>query len=221
MQLEQDIMDQDIKDIISEVELRLAMASVEPRWQAMVIVDDLAAKFLENSHVRLAFAKHPLLGAAFTARERGLRLDAVEEAYVDPNAASEPDDDERIRIKEVHGGLDGDLDENLDAVKKYASEAWKSESHSKRYRRRQPKVPGLVDLASKQVGKSRLIAAKPPGEAFEIALTTLTENQRAVYQDRVLANPPKTISELARELGVSRPRIVALEQRSRELMATP
>jgi hypothetical protein len=179
----------------------------------MLICDDIADRYLANPYVRQAYAKHPLLGETLTARAQGLRLDPVEEAYVRP-AASE--NERRNRIKEVH--LNSGY-EDLSAGQKYARKAWQSETHGRRYRRRQPKTLGLIDLASSQLGKSRLIAAKPLGETLKTALAKLTKNQRAVYQGRVVADPPRTLGDLARELQVSRKRIVALEQRSRELMA--
>jgi len=167
-----------IKDIISGIERRLAWAYGQPRWPAMLMCDEIALDYCADPYVRQAYAMHPLLGWPLTARTRGLRLDPVEESYVRPDAS---ENEKRNRIREVHLN-----NEHLSAEKKYARKAWQSEAHGRRHRRPRPKTLGLVDLAGKQIGKSRLIAARPFGETLKTALAKLTKNQRAVYQGRVL-----------------------------------
>ena len=100
-----------------------------------------------------------------------------------------------------------------------ARDLWKWESHSQRYRRGTRRAIGLADLADKRVGKPRLIPSKPRGQALKVALARLTPRQRTVYRGRVLDDPPRSLGDLARELKVSRKRIVVLERRARELMA--
>lgn len=56
------------------------------------------------------------------------------------------------------------------------------------------------------------------GEEWANALAELTSNERVVYEGRVLAEPQLSCTALAAQLGVSRPRIVALEKQAHRRM---
>jgi DNA-directed RNA polymerase specialized sigma subunit len=68
--------------------------------------------------------------------------------------------------------------------------------------------------------RDRLIPANPNalGEEWANALAELTSNERAVYEGRVLAEPRISCTTLAAQLGVSRPRVVALEKQAHRRM---
>jgi hypothetical protein len=199
-----------IVEIISNIENSLDRLLGQSRWHSMIVCDDLAWRYGGHPEVRKAYGNHPKLGPALAARAQGLRLDAVAECYPRPDHPA----DGRYRIKEMRIGS---YDNDLELAAKNARELWQWDSHGNRHRGR-PKALGLVDFADKRPAKSRLISAKPLGKTLTTALTALTENQRIVYQGRVLDEPPRTLGDLAKELGVSRKRIVVLERRACERM---
>jgi hypothetical protein len=184
----------------------------------MLYCDDIADKLLRaypdlRAELKFHAARcSKLLVAAVDARLRGLVLDPVEERYVDQRAPQELRERDRIKIVRI-GGAD------LEAAQARGRNLWKQDTDGRRYRRRAPRAVGLVDLAHKQVGTPRLIAAKSFNKTLKMALERLTVNQRIVYQGRVLDDPPRSLGDLAAELRVSRKRIVVLERRARELMA--
>jgi RNA polymerase sigma factor (sigma-70 family) len=89
----------------------------------------------------------------------------------------------------------------------------------KRTSTRRRKGKSYVETAPKRQ-RARLIKANPDAFAPKLAeaLAQLSPNQRAVYEGRVIADPPLLVSELARRLKVSPPRITHLEKRACERM---
>jgi DNA-directed RNA polymerase specialized sigma subunit len=102
-----------------------------------------------------------------------------------------------------------------------AREKWKSEASGTRAKGNRTSTGGRKIKSYAETPKPhppRLIPASPGGFGAELALAIaqLTPNQRAVYEGRVLADPPLSHGDLAARLQVSRPRIVALEKNARQ-----
>jgi DNA-directed RNA polymerase specialized sigma subunit len=104
-----------------------------------------------------------------------------------------------------------------------AKERWKWESHGRRTKENRTstgakKAKSYAETSSKR-HRTWLIPANPDSSGTELALAQLTPNQRTVYEGRVLADPQVSHAELAAKLNVTRPRVVALEERARQRMA--
>jgi RNA polymerase sigma factor (sigma-70 family) len=136
---------------------------------------------------------------------------------------------ERIRTE----SLDDDAVENYHASKQIGlraarspddpGEKWKWEAHRRRAKGNRTSTGGRKVKSyaeSPAPHPPRLIKANPDAFAPKLAeaLAQLSPKQRAVYEGRVLADPPVPASELARQLKVTPPRITNLEKRACERM---
>jgi DNA-directed RNA polymerase sigma subunit (sigma70/sigma32) len=104
-----------------------------------------------------------------------------------------------------------------------AREKWKWEAHGKRAKGNRTSTGGRRVKSFAESPKphpARLIATHSRGSGAELAaaLKGLTPNERAVYEGRLLADTQVSLGELAAQLGVTRPRIVALEKQARQRM---
>ena len=123
----------------------------------------------------------------------------------------------RKRIKTVNSDADA-RETHVDARERWKSEADGVRAKGNRTSTGGRKVKIYAETARRH--PTRLIKANSDalGKELAEALAQLTPNERAVYERRVLAEPQVSHGELATQLGVSRPRIVALEKNARQRM---
>jgi DNA-directed RNA polymerase specialized sigma subunit len=131
--------------------------------------------------------------------------------------------------KAVAGAMDNFFRDQPDRTRRATSndaarEMWKSEAHGRRTKQNRSstgarKAKSYVESAVRH--SVRLIKARPTAfnEDLDWALAQLTRNQRIVYEGRVRSEPQRTRAALAAELGVSEPRITALEKKANHLVA--
>jgi DNA-directed RNA polymerase specialized sigma subunit len=131
--------------------------------------------------------------------------------------------------KYVAGAMDNFFRDNPDRTRRASSndaarEMWKSEAHGRRTKQNRRSTGArmaktYVESAVRHSGW-RIKANPTTGlrEDLDCAKAQLTRNQRVVYEGRVESEPQRTRGALAKELGVSEPRITFLEKKARHRM---